>query len=71
MTIERIDGCIGCGSCVSACATDVIRLSISRQKAVIKYPDDCQICYLCVFYCPVSAITVTPDKKTSVIVSWS
>ncbi|MBC7351251.1 MAG: 4Fe-4S dicluster domain-containing protein [Thermogutta sp.] len=70
MVIERIKGCIGCGTCVKTCPTDVIRLAPETHKAVIKYPADCQICHLCCMYCPVDAITITPEKSIPVIVSW-
>jgi NAD-dependent dihydropyrimidine dehydrogenase PreA subunit len=69
MAISRISGCIGCGECVQACPTDVIRLN-EKGKAEIKYPAECQICHLCSLYCPVDAITFTPEKTIPVIVSW-
>lgn len=70
MAINSINGCIGCGDCVTACPTDVIRLNKKRNKAEIVYPSDCQICHLCRMYCPVDAITITPEKTIPVIVSW-
>ncbi len=70
MAIKRIDGCIGCGTCVKTCPTDVFRLDRKAKKAVIKYPADCQICHLCRMYCPVDAITITPEKSIPVVVSW-
>ena len=70
MTIERIDGCIGCGTCVQTCPTDVIRQDPKTGKAVIMYPADCQICHLCRMYCPVDAITISPEKSIPVVVSW-
>jgi len=70
MVIERIDGCIGCNTCVETCPTDVIRLHEQSGKAVVMYPEDCQICHLCRMYCPVDAITITPEKSIPVIVSW-
>lgn len=70
MAINNINGCIGCGVCVKTCPTDVIRLNTETKKAEIKYPADCQICHLCRMYCPVDAITITPDKSIPVVVSW-
>lgn len=70
MAIKRISGCIGCGICVKTCPTDVFRLDSKTHKAVIKYPADCQICHLCRMYCPVDAITITPEKSIPVVVSW-
>ena len=70
MTIESIKGCVGCGTCVQTCPTDVIRLDPKTEKAVIKYPADCQICHLCRMYCPAGAITISPEKSIPVVVSW-
>lgn len=70
MPIHQISGCIGCEECIKSCPTDVIRLDEKTQKAVITYPEDCQICHLCRLYCPVGAITITPDKNIPVMVSW-
>lgn len=69
MSISNISGCIGCGTCVTVCPTDVIRLN-NKGKAEIKYVADCQMCHLCRMYCPVDAITISPEKEIPVIVSW-
>lgn len=71
MSINRIEGCIGCGECVQACPTDVIRLEHKTEgKAFIAYPADCQLCHLCSMSCPVDAISFSPEKSIPVIVSW-
>jgi NAD-dependent dihydropyrimidine dehydrogenase PreA subunit len=70
MPIQQISGCIGCEACVKSCPTDVIHMNKSTNKAEIIYPEDCQICHLCRLYCPVGAITITPEKSIPVIVSW-
>ena len=43
MTIKLIKGCIGCGTCVKTCPTDVIRQDAKTKKAIIAYPADCQM----------------------------
>ena len=71
MAVERIDGCTGCGKCVEACPMDVFRMDEQTNKAVIKYPEDCQICHQCQLYCPVEdAITITPEKYSPLTVAW-
>lgn len=70
MAISEIGGCIGCGTCIATCPTDVLRPDVNTGKAVIAYPEDCQICHLCRMYCPVDAITITPEKSIPVVVSW-
>ncbi|MDV7105901.1 ferredoxin family protein [Vibrio sp. TH_r3] len=70
MPISQISGCIGCKACIESCPTDVIQFDEKKQKAVITYPEDCQICHLCRLYCPVGAITITPEKTLPVMVSW-
>ena len=72
MTIKEInkDLCNGCGECVKSCAVDVIRMNEEEKKAFIAYPQDCMLCELCTFFCPVDAITLSPKKSTDVMVSW-
>ena len=70
MPINEIAGCIGCKICVQTCPTDVIQFDIDKERAYIAYPEDCQICHLCRLYCPVDAISITPEKSIPVVVSW-
>ena len=70
MSIEKINDCIGCGTCMKTCPMDVIRMDSETGKAAIMYPEDCQICHLCRMYCPVDAISISPEKSIPVIVSW-
>ena len=41
MAISLIDPrtCIGCGTCVETCPTDVIRMNEETEHAVIMYPE--------------------------------
>ena len=72
MAIAKIDSelCNGCGICVFSCPMDVFRLDKGKKMAIIKYPEDCMLCGWCVVDCPEEAVTVTPDKRSPLIVSW-
>jgi NAD-dependent dihydropyrimidine dehydrogenase PreA subunit len=72
LTIERIDNglCNGCGICVGSCPTDVIRIDETIQKAVIQYPEDCQLCGWCNLDCPQQAIYISPDKGSPLLTCW-
>ncbi|MBW1861007.1 MAG: 4Fe-4S binding protein [Deltaproteobacteria bacterium] len=73
MTIASInyDTCIGCGECELSCPMDVIRMDTEGEKPVIKFPEDCQTCKLCEFFCPEEGtITVSPYKCDRPIVGW-
>ncbi len=61
VTIDAV-ACTGCGACVNSCPTDVIRMNGDSGKAYVAYPEDCQVCFLCEFDCPVDAIFVKPDR---------
>jgi NAD-dependent dihydropyrimidine dehydrogenase PreA subunit len=49
---------------------DVLRLDEEQNLAVIRYQEDCMLCGWCTIECPEDAITLTPDKKDPLIVSW-
>ena len=72
MAIEKIDEnlCNGCGICVDTCPMDVIRLDKIKEKAYIKYPGDCTVCYFCEMDCPVGAIYVSPMASRKVLVPY-
>ena len=72
MTIEWSDLqlCNGCGICVRICPMDVFRLDKKNKKAIINYPEDCQLCELCVIDCPTKALKVSPEKMSPLMVSW-
>jgi NAD-dependent dihydropyrimidine dehydrogenase PreA subunit len=40
MGIERIDGCIGRGTCVATCPMDVLRLETRERRSEIRRADD-------------------------------
>jgi NAD-dependent dihydropyrimidine dehydrogenase PreA subunit len=72
MSIEQIDSdlCNGCVICIDSCPMDVIRMDEISKKAVIKYPEDCMVCFQCEINCPENAIYVSPEKKVLPLLAW-
>ncbi len=50
--------CDGCARCVTICPTDVMRMDAAGGKAVVTYPEDCHVCFLCVEDCKPRAISL-------------
>lgn len=59
--------CTGCGICVESCPMDVLRLDPKKKRAVIAYPEDCQVCHLCQHFCPAGAIEITQGQPREVL----
>lgn len=70
MGVEKIEGCIGCGTCVLTCPMDVFRLKKKGEKVEARYAQDCQVCRLCLQYCPVGAITLSEDRTIPAVTAW-
>lgn len=72
MAITKIDEtkCVKCGICIKACAVDVIHIDKETGAPYIAYAEDCMLCEMCVWHCPVKAITVTPERVQRVTMSW-
>lgn len=54
--------CSGCGICADSCPTDVIRMDMNSDRAIVRYPEDCIGCFGCELKCPSEAIIVNPVK---------
>ncbi|MDF7801107.1 ferredoxin family protein [Pontiellaceae bacterium B1224] len=69
MAVSCIDEnkCMGCGICVESCPMDVLRLDKTKKRAVIAYPEDCQVCHLCQHFCPTGAIEVTQGQPREML----
>lgn len=61
--------CISCGTCIEICPTDVFRRS-ADDKALAAYQEDCQFCFMCVFDCPVKAISISIPHLNSLPKWW-
>lgn len=50
--------CTGCKACLNSCPTDVFGFDEMAQKAMLAYPQDCSVCFLCIGDCPSGAIKI-------------
>ncbi len=68
MAIVGIDRerCVGCGRCDRACPMDVIYFDREKKTPQVKYPEDCQSCYLCLLACPGRCIQITAARAQRV-----
>lgn len=66
MSVIRRDlnKCVGCMNCVTFCPMDVFRFDSSAAKAVIAYPEDCQICGQCFINCQGQSLGITHDDHS-------
>ncbi len=66
MVVKNIDmgKCTRCLKCYNLCPMDVFALE--SEKVIIKYADDCQSCYLCVYECKSNALKVDPDRPIKI-----
>ena len=49
--------CTKCRKCYDLCPLDIISLD-EEGKPYVKYPDECQLCFICQVECPEHAIHV-------------
>lgn len=68
--VVDVEGCKGCGVCVPACPSDVIKLAVEvngkgYHYAYMENPTQCTGCNNCAVVCPDGVITVYRVKKTA------
>ena len=61
MAVERYDlnACIGCRKCIDVCPMDVFRFSEEHKKSIIAYPENCQGCGMCFWFCIGSSLQIS------------
>jgi NAD-dependent dihydropyrimidine dehydrogenase PreA subunit len=65
------ESCDGCGNCADSCPMDVLRMDRDKNKAVIRYQDDCMSCFVCEEECPNSGtIYVDPKRADWICLPW-
>ncbi|MBU4534489.1 MAG: 4Fe-4S binding protein [Euryarchaeota archaeon] len=50
------DACVGCGSCVDDCPSDVYQMNEDNWKSEVINADDCMACLSCHEICPSQAL---------------
>ena len=52
------DKCIKYKKCYNLCPLDIISWNEKENKPYVKYPNECQVCFICQVECPAKAINV-------------
>ncbi len=50
--------CASCRRCYELCPLDIIAWDEEENRPYAKYPDECQLCFICQTECPSKAIKV-------------
>jgi NAD-dependent dihydropyrimidine dehydrogenase PreA subunit len=59
MTTEfDYEKCTRCRRCYELCPLDIIAWSEADDRPYVKYPDECQLCFICQVECPTGAVKV-------------
>ncbi|MBE6016278.1 MAG: 4Fe-4S dicluster domain-containing protein [Lachnospiraceae bacterium] len=53
-----LENCIGCRLCMEICPMDVFRFNEEEKKSVIAFPENCQSCGQCFFFCPGKSLAI-------------
>ncbi|MCC6473290.1 MAG: FAD-dependent oxidoreductase [Burkholderiales bacterium] len=61
---------VKCGYSDDAARLEAQRCMTCGSRAVIAYPEDCQMCLFCERDCPTQAIYVSPDRKEIPLMAW-
>lgn len=64
MSVGRLDlnKCIGCRNCINICPMDVFRFAEDANKSVIAYPENCQGCGQCYYYCLGGSLQISNES---------
>lgn len=61
---------VKCGFSDDAARLEAQRCMTCGSRAIIAYPDDCQMCMFCERDCPTKAIYVSPDRTVLPMMAW-
>jgi NAD-dependent dihydropyrimidine dehydrogenase PreA subunit len=50
--------CTKCRRCYELCPLDIIAWNEEKDVPYVKYPDECQLCFICQVECPSETIHV-------------